>query len=400
MKKIILFISLLFIPTFTFASEATCKYKYANIELTINYKYGQKLTYSGTKSGNTSFGSLSGVQVSNIVDSNGNISCPILYAKKSISGQKRFDVDFTISNIDGYTAVNGTLNFTVQDDKEKQSPDSNTHTCVYNKGTNTEYVLTWNGEKVVVSLIGSRFDNFCSTQITQSEWNASMFANGKCPTEIYDQIVFRYENLSNCKGRLIISTKTILTDNDSTTDVDGSENVYDGTNNENYKDETTQKPSDYVDKIDYNSLCENRSIKQTMKLIGYLVQVIRWIVPLIIIVLGMIDFGKATIESDDKALNKATASLIRRIVAGLVVFFIPTIILAILNAIEVTKGIEDETNSQFGACTKCIFGAHKDGYCDINTAETTDGEQISGGGDSSTSGLKKPTGSNVEQTLK
>ena len=133
--------------------------------------------------------------------------------------------------------------------------------------------------------------------------------------------------------------------------------------------EIVQTPSgsnDYVDKINYNSLCENRSIKQTMKLIGYLVQVVRWIVPLIIIVLGMIDFGKASIESDDKALNKATASLIRRIVAGVVVFFIPTIILGLLNAIEITKGIEDETNSQFGACTKCIFGAHKSGYCDIS----------------------------------
>lgn len=366
MKKILIFIILLLMPVITFASSATCKYKHANIELTINYNYGQKLTHSGTKSGNTSFGSLSGVQVSHIVDSSGNISCPTLYAKKSISGQKKFEVDFTINKIDGYTAVEGTLNILVQDDKEKQSPDSNTHTCIYNKDTNTEYSLTWDGSKVMVSLIGSRFDNFCSTKITQSEWNASMFANGKCPTEIYDQIVSRYEDLSNCKGRLIISTKTILTDDDTTTDVDGSENVYDGSNNENYKDNNVQKPSDYVDKINYNSLCENRNIKQTMKLIGYLVQVIRWIVPLIIIVLGMIDFGKATIESDDKALSKATASLIRRLVAGVVVFFIPTIVLGLLNAIEITKGIEDETNSQFGACTKCIFGAHKSGYCDIS----------------------------------
>lgn len=395
MKKILLFIALLFIPVFTFASEATCKYEYANIELTINYKYGQKLMYSGTKFGNTSFGTLSGVEVSHIVDSSGNISCPTLYAKKSISGQKRFDVDFTINNISGYTAVDGDLNITVQDDAEIQSPDSNTHTCIYKKDTDSEYVLTWNGSEVVVTLTGSRYDNFCPTQITQSEWNASMFANGKCPTEIYDQVVARYENLSNCKGRLIVSTKTILTDDDQTTDVGGSENVYDGTENDDYKGPTTSEPSDYVDKINYNSLCENRSIKQTMKLIGYLVQVARWIVPLIIIVFGMIDFGKASIESDDKALNKATASLIRRIVAGVVVFFIPTIILGLLNAIEITKGIEDESNSQFGACTKCIFGAHKAGYCDISGGSTG-----GTGGDASGGGIHNTGGSNLEQTLK
>lgn len=105
--------------------------------------------------------------------------------------------------------------------------------------------------------------------------------------------------------------------------------------------------------LDYEHLCSENNIKQAMKIIGYIVLIIKWIVPLILIVLGMIDFGKAIMSGDDKALNKATGAFIKRIIAGIVIFFIPTIILAILNVIEVSKGIED--SQQFGACTKCIF---------------------------------------------
>lgn len=107
--------------------------------------------------------------------------------------------------------------------------------------------------------------------------------------------------------------------------------------------------------VDYESICSNNNIKSAFKTIGYVIQIVRWIVPLMLIVLGMIDFGKAAIASDDTALSKASSTLIRRFVAGLVVFFIPTIVMAILNALEITNGIEDETDTQFGACTKCLF---------------------------------------------
>ena len=74
---------------------------------------------------------------------------------------------------------------------------------------------------------------------------------------------------------------------------------------------------DYETKIDYNSLCSNPNIKKAAQLIGYIIQIIRWIVPLMLIVFGMLDFGKATIASDDNAIKKATSTLIRRTVAGI-----------------------------------------------------------------------------------
>lgn len=110
--------------------------------------------------------------------------------------------------------------------------------------------------------------------------------------------------------------------------------------------------------LDYKSICSNdnvnnRLIRQAFKTVGYLLSVVKWIVPFILIILGMVDFGKAALSDDEGAVSKAMKALVRRIIASVVIFFIPTIVLAVLNAIEVSKGIE--SNTQFGACTKCLF---------------------------------------------
>lgn len=113
--------------------------------------------------------------------------------------------------------------------------------------------------------------------------------------------------------------------------------------------------------MNYDKLCSDYSsgIGGAARIIGYIVLVVKWLVPIVIIILGIIDFAKAVISSDDKALNKATSSLAKRIVAGLIVFFIPTLLLALLNLLDISNGIEN--NGRFDACTKCILNASK--YC-------------------------------------
>lgn len=113
--------------------------------------------------------------------------------------------------------------------------------------------------------------------------------------------------------------------------------------------------------MNYDKLCSDYSsgIGGAARIIGYIVLVAKWLVPIVIIILGIIDFAKAVISSDDKALNKATSSLAKRIVAGLIVFFIPTLLLALLNLLDISNGIEN--NGRFDACTKCILNASK--YC-------------------------------------
>jgi len=118
--------------------------------------------------------------------------------------------------------------------------------------------------------------------------------------------------------------------------------------------------------LDYSNLCSNfdTGIGAAFRILGYVVVVIKWIAPLIIMVLGMVDFSKAVLENDDKAISKAASTLLRRFIAGIAIFLAPTLILAVLNVVGVTGDIEGmENTNRYSECTKCLLNANK--YCSI-----------------------------------
>ena len=49
-------------------------------------------------------------------------------------------------------------------------------------------------------------------------------------------------------------------------------------------------------------------------------------IPIILIVMGSIDLGKAVLSSDDKEIKGATSKLIKRAIAAVAVFFITTVV--------------------------------------------------------------------------
>ena len=49
-------------------------------------------------------------------------------------------------------------------------------------------------------------------------------------------------------------------------------------------------------------------------------------IPIILVVLGTLDLGKAVISSDDKAVKEAQGKLIKRCIYAILVFFIVTIV--------------------------------------------------------------------------
>ena len=103
-----------------------------------------------------------------------------------------------------------------------------------------------------------------------------------------------------------------------------------------------------IDDIDLGS---DEKILQAFQIVGYLLFAVKIVVPLILIIMGIMDFAKAVISSDDKANKTALNSLIIRIIAGVVIFLIPTV----LNfAISIIDGAT-ETASNFAQCTNCLF---------------------------------------------
>ena len=86
------------------------------------------------------------------------------------------------------------------------------------------------------------------------------------------------------------------------------------------------------------------------QILGYVVTVIKIIIPLILIVLGMIDLGKAVISSDDKAISKSVSTLIKRFIAAVIMFFIPTIVSALFSALTIGDVTSDDAN----ICLQCV----------------------------------------------
>lgn len=86
-------------------------------------------------------------------------------------------------------------------------------------------------------------------------------------------------------------------------------------------------------------------------LLGWVVFILKIVIPLILIVLGMIDLGKAVVESDDKAINTAVNTLLHRFIAAVVVFFVPTIVNALFSAISNINLRSADANT----CTECLL---------------------------------------------
>lgn len=66
-------------------------------------------------------------------------------------------------------------------------------------------------------------------------------------------------------------------------------------------------------------------------------------IPILLIVFGMIDLGKAVISSEDKEVKQAQSRLIKRCIYAVAIFFIVTLVTIIMSL--VATGAEDGTNT-------------------------------------------------------
>ena len=89
--------------------------------------------------------------------------------------------------------------------------------------------------------------------------------------------------------------------------------------------------------------------------ISAVVNIIKIIVPIFLIVLGMLDMGKAVMTNDEKVMKEAQGRLIKRVVYAIIVFFIVAIVqflVSILGEKGATgTGKLDDSKT---ACTTCI----------------------------------------------
>ena len=94
------------------------------------------------------------------------------------------------------------------------------------------------------------------------------------------------------------------------------------------------------------------SLAPIWQIIGWVLWVFKIAIPIIIIVFGMIDLGKAVVASKDDEIKKSVKSLVMRAIAGIVIFFIPTLVGAIFSLVG--EFGSDEYQAEYAICKECI----------------------------------------------
>lgn len=95
--------------------------------------------------------------------------------------------------------------------------------------------------------------------------------------------------------------------------------------------------------------------------LGWVFFILKILIPIILIVFGSIDFGKAMLANKDDEIKKSAKTLVMRAIAGIIIFFIPTLLNFVVELIG-GDDIYDQKSGTFARCTHCMLEP-TDGSC-------------------------------------
>jgi hypothetical protein len=96
-------------------------------------------------------------------------------------------------------------------------------------------------------------------------------------------------------------------------------------------------------------LCSG-DLKGIWHLVGIALTIFKIVIPILIIIFGMIDFAKAVTSSKDDQLTKSAKQLGIRLAAGIIIFFMPTIVSFALGLV----GNTFDQSGEFTICSECL----------------------------------------------
>ena len=112
---------------------------------------------------------------------------------------------------------------------------------------------------------------------------------------------------------------------------------------------TTTTTTTKEEKAPTTNTCER--LKEPLKFIGHIVTIFKIVIPLLLIVFGIMDFFKAVTAGKDDEIKKSTKTFAFRVLAGVVIFFLPTIVSFVFSMVDSWAEVEGD----FDACQKCVF---------------------------------------------
>lgn len=78
-----------------------------------------------------------------------------------------------------------------------------------------------------------------------------------------------------------------------------------------------------------NSICDD-NMTNILTIVRFVLTIIQWVVPVILILLGTIDLVKAVIAGKEDDIKKHQQTLIKRAIAAVIVFLVPLLVSLIM----------------------------------------------------------------------
>ena len=109
------------------------------------------------------------------------------------------------------------------------------------------------------------------------------------------------------------------------------------------------------------SICDNADVLSTMRIIKICIQIIKIIVPIILMITIAMSYTKAIASNDNDAVNKAHKSMIKKAIAAAIIFLVPTLV-GIIAKLTVN-------NLEY---MKCIANANSAGISEVRYSEAVE----------------------------
>ncbi len=116
--------------------------------------------------------------------------------------------------------------------------------------------------------------------------------------------------------------------------------------------------------IDIKDICEKPNVARTLKFVGLLVNIVKIIVPAIIIIMGIINlFNIITSGNDVADAKKYAKNIATRVLIGVLIFLIPGLINFVYDEVMKITGISNSGKDKLSNCVNCILDVDS---CDVN----------------------------------
>lgn len=175
-----------------------------------------------------------------------------------------------------------------------------------------------------------------------SQKDKEALINGKCPAAAFVDVKDTFGGTGVCFGTKEFCesknglTKKFTTGEDNKVHMCGE--LEEDSNNDGVSDGYTGIVADNAPDVpvdpSYLDITSNKNFKNcedvlggnVLRLVNKFFKYIYILVPILVLVLGLADFGKAVLASKPDDMNKAKGKFIKRVIMGIAVFLVPTII--------------------------------------------------------------------------